>query len=382
MSELELVVRRFVHQTKGPQSFTPPIKLTRSVGLQINMSTQSSAAPPPTVVTVTAVPTAHVAQHTPHKTTTTSPIKPNVTMTAAATSKPGLTSPMGSQKFPHPRLHISPATDNIASYVPQQAMPRYRMGPQPPRKSDEGLPTSPPSNLVSYVNNGHPTSLLRNTSVHITPVVSNGQPPNRLSVGAQQPLGQANKTAMAAQALARARAATADSAAASSLQNQQAIARWAKVPASRTPATTVVNKVTLPGGRLPNVIDLTEENLEKERAAAAAAGRISRPMQQNKSPTAGPAMPPARGVAVKSTTLNGQRNQMPNGRPPVQQAVKAVALTHPAPLPPAPVGPSNPSWKPLPFRPTLDIKRVSNGNFPHSLVSRFPLSHLLNRIFI
>ena len=81
--------------------------------------------------------------------------------------------------------------------------------------------------------------------------------------------------------LARARSSTAGAESVGTahvLQHQQAgnvqqqQSNWQNKPGPR-PGTTV-NKVTLPG-RLPNVIDLTDEDLEKERAAAAAAGRIS-----------------------------------------------------------------------------------------------------------
>ena len=76
------------------------------------------------------------------------------------------------------------------------------------------------------------------------------------------------------------------------------------------------------------------------------------------------------GVVLKSTTLNERNpllvaNKPVNTRPSPSKSV----LTHPAPLPPASVGPSNPLWKAAP-KPSLDIKRVANGiqNFRFSFV--------------
>lgn len=45
MTDLELVVRRFVQQSKGRnQPITPPIKMTRSVGLQINLTSSTASS--------------------------------------------------------------------------------------------------------------------------------------------------------------------------------------------------------------------------------------------------------------------------------------------------------------------------------------------------
>ena len=70
------------------------------------------------------------------------------------------------------------------------------------------------------------------------------------------------------------------------------------------------------------------------------------------------------GVVLKSTTLNERNpllvaNKPVNTRPSPSKSV----LTHPAPLPPASVGPSNPLWKAVAPKPSLDIKRVANGNW-------------------
>lgn len=177
------------------------------------------------------------------------------------------------------RVPIPPSftmqSPDIASYVPQQALPRYRTIPQ--RRVEE-IPNS--CKIATYVNIGGIKSIpggasvaskLLKNSVNITPVIP-------LSVK-QQPNQSPNPVTVAAM-LVRARSATTGdpSSTNSAPQSNPAsvpMARWSKVPASRA---TTVNKVTLPG-RLPNVIDLTDEDLEKERAAAAA-GRlmVPRPM--------------------------------------------------------------------------------------------------------
>lgn len=67
---------------------------------------------------------------------------------------------------------------------------------------------------------------------------------------------------------------------------------------------------------------------------------------------------------MKSTTLNG-RNPTTTSKPINNQTtangLTKPALTHPAPLPPTPIGPINNSWKPIAPKPSLDIKRVANG---------------------
>lgn len=167
---------------------------------------------------------------------------------------------------------------DIASYVPQQAVPRYRTIPQ--RRIDEA-PNS--AKIATYVNIGGIKSIpggasvankLLKNSVNITPVIP-------LSVKQQSNQSQPNPGTVAAM-LARARSATTGDLSSTSAQQSMPasvpMARWSKVPASRA---TTVNKVTLPG-RLPNVIDLTDEDLEKERAAAAA-GRLVLPRPMLKS---------------------------------------------------------------------------------------------------
>lgn len=165
---------------------------------------------------------------------------------------------------------------DIASYVPQQAVPRYRTAPN--RRSDEP-PNS--SKIATYVNIGglksipvgaNVASKLLKNSVNITPVIP---------LATKQQPNQVNPNPGTAAMVVRARSATTgDPSTTSAPQPIPAsvpMARWSKVPASRA---TTVNKVTLPG-RLPNVIDLTDEDLEKERAAAAA-GRLIVPRQMPK----------------------------------------------------------------------------------------------------
>lgn len=115
------------------------------------------------------------------------------------------------------------------------------------------------------------------------------------------------------------------------------MARWSKVPAFRA---TTINKVTHPDRLL---IDMTDEDLEKEWAAEGSRG----------------------GVALTSTTRNGRNpliaNKQPNIQPPSSSPMKST-LSHPAPLPAAaPVGASHSSWKLIAPKPSLDIKRVANG---------------------
>ncbi|KAK4026275.1 hypothetical protein OUZ56_015284 [Daphnia magna] len=366
VSDLELVVRRFVQQSKNRnQTITPPMKMTRSVGLQINLTTHPSitqqmvvlkkpAEAKPAVSIVPAV-TIRPASN---------PTQSVATSVASSTTSPN-SSANNLARVPIPPSFTMQSPD-IASYVPQQAVPRYRTIPQ--RRIDEA-PNS--AKIATYVNIGGIKSIpggasvankLLKNSVNITPVIP-------LSVKQQSNQSQPNPGTVAAM-LARARSATTGDLSSTSAQQSMPasvpMARWSKVPASRA---TTVNKVTLPG-RLPNVIDLTDEDLEKERAAAAA-GRLvlPRPMLKSSSTNGLSTAPNAtsnglpRGVALKSTTLNGRSplsaNKAPNS--PSPNTNTKPALTHPAPLPPAPVGPVNPSWKTVAPRPTLDIKRVANG---------------------
>lgn len=238
------------------------------------------------------------------------PTKPAVSIAAAVTAKPSLSvssSPQSSTpSSTSPLISPSSSTNNlarvpippsftmqspdIASYVPQQAVPRYRTAPQ--RRSEEG-PTAP--KIATYVNIGgvkqmatasSVTSKLLKNCVNITPVIPGS--------GFQRPQGNPNASSLAAAMFARARSitvggmnastpssnpssnSTSNSASNSaSIPNSIPMARWAKVPSSRAPT---VNKVTIPG-RPPNVIDLTDEDLEKERAAAAA-NRLVIPTKQ------------------------------------------------------------------------------------------------------
>ena len=157
-------------------------------------------------------------------------------------------------------------TTDIASYVPQQAIPRYRT--VTPKRPEE-LPS--PSKIATYVNIGGTktmpnhslTTKLMKNSVNITPVVTPGGAGNFLN---QRPQGNANNPAI------RVRAAGGETKhshpSMPPMPASMPMARWAKVPSTRV---TTVNKVTLPAR--PNVIDLTDEDLEKERNAAAAINR-------------------------------------------------------------------------------------------------------------
>ena len=76
------------------------------------------------------------------------------------------------------------------------------------------------------------------------------------------------------------------------------------------------------------------------------------------------------GVALKSTTLNGRNPLTVNKPVNTEPSPSKSVLTHPAPLPPAAVGPIGfPVVENAP-KPSLDIKRVANGmqNFRFSFV--------------
>ncbi|EFX77416.1 hypothetical protein DAPPUDRAFT_247447 [Daphnia pulex] len=339
VSDLELVVRRFVSQQSKNRNQIAALKKT----------TESSK------LAVSIVPALTIKSPT------------NPSQSVATSTGSTMTSP-NSAANTLARVPIPPSftmqSPDIASYVPQQAVPRYRAAPT--RRSDEP-PNS--SKIATYVNIGGLKSIpggasvaskLLKNSVNITPVIP--------LVTKQQP-NQVNPNPGTAAVLVRARSATtgdptSTTSAPPSIPASVPMARWSKVPASRA---TTVNKVTLPG-RLPNVIDLTDEDLEKERAAAAA-GRLVVPRQMPKATSAtvpngipnGMPNGVARGVALKSTTLNGRSpvtTSKSNGNSP---PVGTITRTHPAPLPPPPVGPLNPAWKAIAPKPTVDIKRVANG---------------------
>lgn len=217
-------------------------------------------------------------------------IKPSVTVVSAGTSRSlsaaMIKSPTQSISITSPPTLVSPNSNSlarvpvppsftmqspdIASYVPQQAIPRYRSVSL--KRPDE--PSSPPK-IATYVNitgaKTMPSTSLTNkllkNSVNITPV--------NPSYGNQRPQGTLN---INANSLVRARSATTGDLSNSHQPIPASIpmARWSKVPSTRA---TTVNKVTLPGR--PNVIDLTDEDLEKERAAAS----NNRIMIPNKHPT-------------------------------------------------------------------------------------------------
>jgi hypothetical protein len=88
-------------------------------------------------------------------------------------------------------------------------------------------------------------------------------------------------------------------------------------------------------------------------------------------------MAATRGVAMKSTTLNGRpslaasrtpNNQLNHSNGSHNHKNGGGAMTHPAPLPTTTIIASNPAWKAMPPKPTLDIKRVLNGK-KHSFFS-------------
>ncbi|XP_046450346.1 activating transcription factor 7-interacting protein 1-like isoform X2 [Daphnia pulex] len=366
VSDLELVVRRFVSQQSKNrnQVIAPPMKMTRSVGLQINLSSHPSIAHQIAALKKTTESSKPAVSIVPSLTIK-SPTHPSQSVATSTGST--MTSP-NSAANSLARVPIPPSftmqSPDIASYVPQQAVPRYRAAPT--RRSDEP-PNS--SKIATYVNIGGLKSIpggasvaskLLKNSVNITPVIP---------LATKQQPNQVNPNPGTAAVLVRARSATtgdptSTTSAPPSIPASVPMARWSKVPASRA---TTVNKVTLPG-RLPNVIDLTDEDLEKERAAAAA-GRLVVPRQMPKAtsatvPNGIPSGMPngvARGVALKSTTLNGRSpvtTSKSNGNSP---PAGTITRTHPAPLPPPPVGPLNPAWKAIAPKPTVDIKRVANG---------------------
>ncbi|XP_046636593.1 activating transcription factor 7-interacting protein 1-like isoform X2 [Daphnia pulicaria] len=366
VSDLELVVRRFVSQQSKNrnQVIAPPMKMTRSVGLQINLSSHPSIAHQIAALKKTTESSKPAVSIVPALTIK-SPTHPS--QSVATSSGSTMTSP-NSVANSLARVPIPPSftmqSPDIASYVPQQAVPRYRAAPT--RRSDEP-PNS--SKIATYVNIGGLKSIpggasvaskLLKNSVNITPVIP---------LATKQQPNQVNPNPGTAAVLVRARSATtgdptSTTSAPPSIPASVPMARWSKVPASRA---TTVNKVTLPG-RLPNVIDLTDEDLEKERAAAAA-GRLVVPRQMPKAtsatvPNGFPSGMPngvARGVALKSTTLNGRSpvtTSKSNGNSP---PAGTITRTHPAPLPPPPIGPLNPAWKAIAPKPTVDIKRVANG---------------------
>lgn len=300
---MELVVRRFVQQSQSrKQHIAAPVKMTRSVGLQINMNGAHHAHtqnPTPKKAVERSVPPMVTITSRTHATAGTSTMSntaggysssgSNSSLTSP--SRPGLTSPNLTMQAP-----------DIASYVPQQTQPRYRTQ----RRSEDPpvvIPTaiakvSPHVNITSsnsqksinqriheqsqqFINN---LGLPKN-SINITPVhhisTNNGGNMNHRQAATTNSVNNTQQSNTVKAILARARSSTAGAESVGTshvLQHQQAgnvqqqQSNWQNKPGPR-PGTTV-NKVTLPG-RLPNVIDLTDEDLEKERAAAAAAGRIS-----------------------------------------------------------------------------------------------------------
>lgn len=195
---------------------------------------------------------------------------PQPAVTSSANSSQ-VTSPNGSSNN-SARVPVPPSftmqSPDIASYVPQQAVPRYRT---PQKRAEEMLPTS---KIATYVNIGGVKSIpgasgvaskLARNSVNITPVIPS-LVKQRTTTNTSVTTNIPSSTMMIGQRDARIRSSTTGDIPANPTALSQSIDRWSKVPSTRA---TTVNKVTLPG-RLPNVIDLTDEDLEKERAAAAA----------------------------------------------------------------------------------------------------------------
>ena len=308
------MVRRFVKQNGGRKNIVPPVKMTRSVGLQIQMpgshshGLQHLSSPRknverslPSTVTITTKPQAIAGASN-------MAVGYSSSSSSGNSSSSSLTSQNGNHRYVQAQTNANPATSqtvtDIASYVPQQTQPRYR---QIRKSEDPGtVALSSTTNKISpYGNTASSSSHNNNTtksitqrahehsqqfihklglpmnSIHITPVHHHlSAPPPQPSNNPQQHRQTVTANGNTVKAmLARVRSSTVDSIGPSqasqnhhqSVQQQQQ-SNWHNKPGPR-PGTTV-NKVTLPG-RLPNVIDLTDEDLEKERAAAAAAGRIS-----------------------------------------------------------------------------------------------------------
>ena len=304
---MELVVRRFVQQSQSrKQHIAAPVKMTRSVGLQINMNgahhghlqnpspkkTVDKSVPPTVTITsrshATAGTSASVLNNGGYSSSGSS-------SSLTSPNRPGLTSPNLTMQAP-----------DIASYVPQQTQPRYRTQ----RRNEESpvvVPTatakvSPYANIANnntmksinqriqeqsqqFINN---LGLPKN-SINITPVhhisTNNGGNINHRQTATTTSVNSTQQNSTVKAILARARSSTTGGETvghshvhqhqqvSNVQQQQQQPSNWQNNRPGPRPGTTV-NKVTLPG-RLPNVIDLTDEDLEKERAAAAAAGRIS-----------------------------------------------------------------------------------------------------------
>jgi len=315
-----------------------------------------------------------------------------------------------SPNLPLARVPIPPCVTmqkpDIASYVPQQALPRYRSAP---RKMDDSLGTSKIATYVRCEGGLRPAATVMRsiTSLPTSRNVVTVVPP---AVGATIALFKPAEPSLINSAVARSRVITLP-------PNGLSV-----VTTASPTVTTVVNKVTLPG-RMPKIIDLTDDEQDRsnKRSAAAAAaaaasaaaaatagvnatsspttstatGRVSastvapKPLgsMMANSSSASNVMTGARLVAVKSTTLNGRfsagsQNASVTGKVDGRSTSGTVKTLHPAPLPATPLGPINPAWKPTAPRPTLKISRVANGIvlswtmqsvFPHAEIASYQL---------
>lgn len=426
VTDLETVVRRFVQQSKGRnQSLVPPVKTTRSVGLQINnpgapplaSTTQISASPKKTTP-ITLVSTATATKAT----TATSvgghvKILTSTTTATSTTNSPSASASMPSHMVPA-RVPIPPCVtmqvSNLASYVPPQALPRSRSAP---RRSDDSLGAS---KIATYVNRSDvrsdvpirsTTAVVRTvTTMPTSRVVTVVPPPPAAGPAVALRPFKAADAAIVNNAVARSRAIVNNNNS-SSYSSSSSSSSGLTVVSSASSTVTTVNKVTLPAIAIPKVIDLTDDEQDKsnKRAAAAAAAaaatttttassssdyvvRLSGAQQMVPKPL-GSMMPNgvspgARLVALKSTTLNGRSsinnslNGSTTGKGGSQHSSAVVKASHPAALPATPLGPVNPNWKSIAPRPTLKISRVANGivlswtmqsSVPHADIASYQL---------
>lgn len=168
----------------------------------------------------------------------------------------------------------------IASYVPSQAVPRYRT--LLPKKADE---TAPPPKLATYVNisgvvnkvNPPASNIANNASIPAANLLKNSNV-NITHVQNQQRHRPTTAQAQMVDSLAKSRPAltvtnanNSSSAVAAGpispppLMPTVPMPRWSRGPGvGPVTRATTVNKVTLPSG-LPNIIDLTSEDLEREK---------------------------------------------------------------------------------------------------------------------
>lgn len=297
-------------QQAKSRTLSQPVKVTRSVGLQINLSNPIVAAAATATqvnninygkenvvltvllkVSVIKKPTVSVSTE-PQKSSSPPVATITIKPTTPAQSTPQVTvsptpqSPSGNSGNNNQcgvlaRVPIPPSftmqEPGIASYVPSQAMPRYRN--LLPKKAEEQTPSP---KLATYVNiNGvvnKPTSvsnavssaanLLKNSNVNITPVQSSQK--SRSATAPATHTADSLAKSRPGLTVTNANSEKISTVAAGPIspppvQPTVPMPRWSRGPGvGPVTRATTVHKVTLPG-RLPNVIDLTSEDLEREK---------------------------------------------------------------------------------------------------------------------